>query len=635
MNYVPGFSNYLQRFATGGEAQGLPTEQPVQAVAEPIDEAYAQRLRETAQRAYENARQKSFGARGELSSGLERLDPTQDFNYSPTALRYMQDVQDYLANQKTGYNLTPMNVGTNIDKQTGALMPLTSGQLEEYAKSPVADQFYANFAYGGPGSEWDVGNLQFAPNQQYRLIDRATGKELYSGTGYEAGQNISNLAKGLFDTSGQQANWVIQQAAPGSDQWTQRYEHVPDVNGFTTWLKMVAPMLGGALAAPLGLAGNLGAAAGSAIGSAGAGIAAGDSIGDILKSAALSGVSSYAAGELFNKLGAGKVPSGKVPSGFEADLTSMGVSPATAAKIAGSLGGALPTDIVAVGARGINPGALASAAPALAQTVGPDPSARRMDYGDKVEQDQPSQDQTANNEIVVTGTGQNPGAISGLSAAIANAAATADAAAPKPKSTMDKIQDIADYVNLAGLGIGAVGSLLGNNGSQANRTYPGGAGTGNIGSVFNAQLPGANLPGLSGATAGAPRTAADLGQQGLSSPQDYYRYGYGPEQSFFSNIKPSAPNTSKAYTGYAKGGFAVEGPGDGREDKIPAMLSDGEYVMDAETVAMLGNGSNKAGAEMLDKFRVNLRKHKGREMVRGKFSKNAKRPEQYLAGGRA
>ena len=89
------------------------------------------------------------------------------------------------------------------------------------------------------------------------------------------------------------------------------------------------------------------------------------------------------------------------------------------------------------------------------------------------------------------------------------------------------------------------------------------------------------------------------------------------------------------FSGMARGGdFAVRGPGDGRSDSIPARLSDGEYVMDAETVALLGNGSPKAGAERLDAFRVSIRKHKGRNLAQGKFSVKAKRPEAYLAGGR-
>jgi hypothetical protein len=80
--------------------------------------------------------------------------------------------------------------------------------------------------------------------------------------------------------------------------------------------------------------------------------------------------------------------------------------------------------------------------------------------------------------------------------------------------------------------------------------------------------------------------------------------------------------------------FAVRGPGTGRSDSIPAALSDGEYVMDAETVALLGDGSSKAGAKKLDAMRGNLRKHKGRSLAKGRFSVNAKAPEAYLSGGR-
>jgi len=80
--------------------------------------------------------------------------------------------------------------------------------------------------------------------------------------------------------------------------------------------------------------------------------------------------------------------------------------------------------------------------------------------------------------------------------------------------------------------------------------------------------------------------------------------------------------------------FAVHGAGTGRSDDIPAVLSDGEYVMDAETVALLGDGSSKAGAEKLDQLRVNLRRHKGANLAKGRFSVNARSPEKYLAGGR-
>lgn len=83
---------------------------------------------------------------------------------------------------------------------------------------------------------------------------------------------------------------------------------------------------------------------------------------------------------------------------------------------------------------------------------------------------------------------------------------------------------------------------------------------------------------------------------------------------------------------FTRGSNYVTGPGDGRSDSIPARLSNGEYVMDAETVSMLGDGSSDAGARKLDQLRENLRKHKGRKLSRGKFSDNAKDPASYLEG---
>lgn len=87
----------------------------------------------------------------------------------------------------------------------------------------------------------------------------------------------------------------------------------------------------------------------------------------------------------------------------------------------------------------------------------------------------------------------------------------------------------------------------------------------------------------------------------------------------------------------AQGGLSVmsrfvRGGGTGRSDEIPARLSDGEYVIDAETVAMLGDGSSKAGAKRLDEMREKVRQHKGKALSKGKFSPDAKSPLTYLKG---
>jgi hypothetical protein len=79
-----------------------------------------------------------------------------------------------------------------------------------------------------------------------------------------------------------------------------------------------------------------------------------------------------------------------------------------------------------------------------------------------------------------------------------------------------------------------------------------------------------------------------------------------------------------------RAGSAVTGPGDGQSDDIPAMLADGEYVFDADTVAQLGNGSTKAGSKILDRFREELRAHKRSAPV-NKIPPPSKSPLAYLA----
>ena len=54
----------------------------------------------------------------------------------------------------------------------------------------------------------------------------------------------------------------------------------------------------------------------------------------------------------------------------------------------------------------------------------------------------------------------------------------------------------------------------------------------------------------------------------------------------------------------------VQGEGDGTSDSVAAMLARGEFVIPADVVSDLGNGSNDAGAEVLDEFLKTIREHK-------------------------
>lgn len=92
--------------------------------------------------------------------------------------------------------------------------------------------------------------------------------------------------------------------------------------------------------------------------------------------------------------------------------------------------------------------------------------------------------------------------------------------------------------------------------------------------------------------------------------------------------------------GFARGGSAKRGalsqmmphhngiPG-GQDDVIEARLAPGEFVFDAETVAMLGDGDNDAGAAKLEEFRRRLRSHKRAASAKD-IPPRAKKPEAYL-----
>jgi len=229
----------------------------------------------------------------------------------------------------------------------------------------------------------------------------------------------------------------------------------------------------------------------------------------------------------------------------------------------------------------------------------------------------------------------------GVAAATAGGGAPTDpAAAEKAKADAEakKKLGVEDYLNIGSKAVGLLGNIGGGGGGSGQTGTYGGTGTGRLNPIFSAKLPSAS--GL-----GVNRTARALGDV------DYLTYGTRPELRFFDYAPANpAPVTTpvpgnpagpimdeKDPTRFAKGGrseFAVNGAGTGRSDDIPAVLSDGEYVIDAETVALLGDGSNKAGAKKLDELRVKVRKHKGKKLAKGRFSANAKRPEAYLSGGR-
>jgi hypothetical protein len=88
--------------------------------------------------------------------------------------------------------------------------------------------------------------------------------------------------------------------------------------------------------------------------------------------------------------------------------------------------------------------------------------------------------------------------------------------------------------------------------------------------------------------------------------------------------------------GYSDGGRMLKGPGDGMSDNIPATiggkqparLADGEFVVPADVVSHLGNGSTDAGAKHLYNMMDKVRKARTGTKKQGTQIK----PEKYLKG---
>jgi hypothetical protein len=84
--------------------------------------------------------------------------------------------------------------------------------------------------------------------------------------------------------------------------------------------------------------------------------------------------------------------------------------------------------------------------------------------------------------------------------------------------------------------------------------------------------------------------------------------------------------------GYSDGGRMLKGPGDGMSDDIPgvignkqpARLADGEFVVPADVVSHLGNGSTDAGAKQLYAMMNRVRKARTGNSKQGKQIKPAK-----------
>lgn len=127
-----------------------------------------------------------------------------------------------------------------------------------------------------------------------------------------------------------------------------------------------------------------------------------------------------------------------------------------------------------------------------------------------------------------------------------------------------------------------------------------------------------------------PGPAAPMPNGAPPRPAGFFAGGYA--RGGYPNLMLGMPQR-RAHGGGSEGAVPDNGPGDGRTDNVNARLSKGEFVQDAETVALLGNGSSSAGAHGMEAIRQEIRKHKGRSLARGDFSPDARDPAHYAKIG--
>lgn len=502
-----------------------------------------------------------------------------------------------------------------------------------------------------------TGFVSVNPNAQYRLVnERGKNAIVASGTGEQGLQSAFAVAQRLSAEQGKKANWKLEVLDPATGKWAVQADDDPKGNVLgkiadfalpiaASFIPGVGPVLGAALgsaassvaqgrslkdtllragltAGTAGLLDKTGAsdAIGGALSSALGTSAASGAGGALAGSAAGAGILGAAGAQLAG-LAPGIIVRGALNSGLSSALggaAGAALGSAAGGALSGAVNGSPQTpdsrpvteegQIDVIGGRptvsgggGALPvGALLPASPPVSTPVTP---VQTPDLSPEivVERDRlPTGFDTPIPPLPLINTPATP------------------VQTPNVQSPDGKGIDVIEALRAAGLLTGLLGGAVGG-GAGTQGVIPPGFGL-PIGT--GGGLPAPNIPGLTPGTAG---------QRDMSGT-DWYRYGYGPAQSFFNYVPQGAPNTSKAYTGYAEGGVA--GVGTGRSDEIPALLSDGEYIIDAETVALLGDGSTKAGADRLDAFRVNIRKHKGQKLAKGDFSPDARDPMHYLKGGR-
>lgn len=429
------------------------------------------------------------------------------------------------------------------------------------------------------------------PSASYRLVDNRTGKVVAQASNAQEVKGLVEMANAMSKEQGKKANWDLQQstiAAGNVDEpirqgWTAIAQDDPDT--IPTSIKLIAAGMAAATGAGLLQLGGL-----AGIGSLPAATPAVAEVGSLAPAALASTAGNVAA------LNAA-AQAGLAGAGLGAGVAAT--APAIAAAAPAAIAEGAPIIVTAPAAASSAPLATAglgavAATPAFAAT--------------------PAEDivVTADSPVPEVGpldvAGPTTGEILSGVAGVGSAAGGL--------STLDKIR-------LGLLGTNLIGSVLGGG-------NVGGAGVTDTSRITSTPL---------------NRTARDItfdpftyGQAGGNQPGEftffspYTMQGAPTAQPPATGLKEGGdvPIPGDGYTGddltshlvqyHKTGGHHGPGPvrglGSGQEDKIPAWLSDGEYVWSAQDVADLGDGSTNEGVRRLDKMREMVRRQAGRKDVK-------------------
>ena len=120
----------------------------------------------------------------------------------------------------------------------------------------------------------------------------------------------------------------------------------------------------------------------------------------------------------------------------------------------------------------------------------------------------------------------------------------------------------------------------------------------------------------------------------MPTSEEVIASGYEPRVNPYTGEPSYASGGIADLGGYSDGGRLLKGPGDGMSDSIPARigrrqparLADGEFVVPADVVSHLGNGSTDAGAKQLYAMMDKVRRDRTGTKKQGKQI----RPQKYI-----